>query len=157
VTEGFRVSLANAHGTDRFSEALAAGPFPTSDRAGMYGAALLRAIGSPRLVALVTSPEGYTVRRVGPFSSTPVPDLPDPIVPEASDPPEAETPPPIPAKGHDMRERAAIRAGLRALQMILTDRRIPAPGVRAILSDHGDVSPLDVVEIDALLRRLQEA
>jgi hypothetical protein len=153
---GFRISLVNAHGTARFDEPLAAGPFPTADRAAMYGAAVLRAIGSPRLAALVTSPEGRTVRRVGPFSSTSVPDLPDPIVPEASEAPETPVPAPVPVKGHDMRERAAIRAGLRALQMVLMDRRIPAPGVRAILSAGGDVSPMDVAEIDALLRRLQD-
>jgi hypothetical protein len=150
---GFRISLTNAHGTARFDEPLAAGPFPTADRAATYGAAVLRAIDSPRLAALVTSPEGRTVRRVGSFSSTSVPDLPDPAVPEA---PETPVPAPVPAKGHDMRERAAIRAGLRALQMILTDRRIPAPGVRAILGGYGDVAPMDITEIDALLRRLQE-
>jgi hypothetical protein len=144
----FSLALVNAAGPNRFRIPLAEGPFPTVERAAAFGKALLTVIRSPYVAAIVldaTGAQAGKIPRVLPETPTAVP----------ADPPE--TPEPATDPGTDPREAAAIRTGLRLVQLGLKGHVMTRDSFAALLTDGGDLAALEIDEIDALLQRLEEA
>jgi hypothetical protein len=154
-------TISNASGTDRFNVALEEREFPTLRRAKAYLDAATaplfeRGLREVSLVVWEHEPgrphdTGTVVDRVR--CTTPPPLVVPVIAPVVTEHVPAASRGKLGA-GLDEREMATIVAGLRFVQVFLAGGAMSRERGRSLLSDHGDVAPMSIPEIDALLSRL---